>query len=146
MEQGNQSELERQDDQPMSPEDSTPPLLYPKRAIVVFSVIFSVLFGSILLAINLRENKVKTVMVILPVIIGFVCNYLLMMLMAVTHSTGIPIIVINGLLGILLTDIFWKRYIGTDTEYRKRPITVPLLIGIGISLVMIIMMRGVAGM
>ena len=122
------------------------PLLFSKRTIQVFSVVFSVFFGSILLAINLRQFKLKTGIVLLPVGIGFACNYLLMMLIGITNSTGIPIIVINGLLGILLTDIFWKRYIGEETEYQKRPVTVPLLIGIGISLVMLIMMMVGGGM
>ena len=121
-------------------EENQKPLFFTKTSIKVFSVLFSVFFGTIMLAINLRENRVKTGIVILPVIIGFVCNYLLMMLITVTNSAGLPIIVINGLLGILLTDIFWNRYIGADTEYRKRPITVPLLIGIGISVIMILLM------
>lgn len=125
---------------PKLTDDPSAPLLYTKRSILLFSVIFSFFFGSILLAINLKAMGVKRSIVILPVAIGFVLNYLLSLLVAYTQNIGFTIVIINGLLGYLLTDIFWKRYIGSETAHRKRSITIPLLIGIGLSLILLFLM------
>ena len=122
---------------PYITDDSEAPLLYTKKTIQIFSAIFSTLFGSIMLAININKyakNKIISTLIVIiglsfVVLLSWISNY-------VDLSSGLTI-AINGLLGVLITELFWNKYIG-KIKYRKKSIVVPLIIGLGFTAIILI--------
>jgi hypothetical protein len=112
-------------------EDPDAPLLFSRRAIYGFSVFFSVFFGAVMLAMNVSKtsDKKNAAWVVL-----FGLGYTIAMVLLLQNfktSTGLTII--PSILGAYLIEaLFWNRYVGTSTLYRKRPIWIPLAIGIAI--------------
>ena len=112
--------------------DPDAPLLYPLRAIRVFTILCGALFGSILIAININKIE-KGINAFGAILFGVV-------------FTGIQIVILNGytnpgsgssgaLLGGLIASyildyVFWRNFIGYSTFYRAKPIWVPLIIAI----------------
>jgi len=107
-------------------EDETAPLLYSSRAILTFSVFFSLLAGAILLAINIKDKKAKRVLIV-SVIAYFIAINIILSFIPHKNNYGTGLIV-NGIGSMLMMHFFWSKYIGKDTEYRARPIWVPLII------------------
>lgn len=106
--------------------DEDAPQCYSQRAIWGFSVFFTVIFGAILLAINIADKTKKWI------VIGFGIAYTsiaIFVLNQFPRNTGLTFIV-NALGAIILTTLFWNKYIGTDTKYRIKPIWKPLIISI----------------
>lgn len=121
-------------------EDEQAPLLYSKRTIYAFSALFSVLAGAILMVMNTR--KLEKHDAIVP-ILTFAISYLALVISLVEYlesyfnkpidnSTFFSIV---G--GLLLTHFLWGKYIGNDTQYRKRKILIPALICSGLALAII---------
>ncbi|TWJ04502.1 hypothetical protein JN11_00211 [Mucilaginibacter frigoritolerans] len=112
-------------------EDPDAPPLYSRRAIYGFSVFFSVFFGAVMLAMNVSKTsgKKNAIWVVL-----FGLGYTIAMVLLLQNfktSTGLTIV--PSILGAYLIEaLFWNRYVGTSTLYRKRPIWIPLAIGIAI--------------
>ncbi|WP_259070457.1 hypothetical protein HDF24_10920 [Mucilaginibacter sp. X4EP1] len=127
-------------------EDPDAPLLFSKRAIYGFSVFFSVVFGSIMLAINVSKiaGKGKALLVVLFGLAYTVLTITLAENFNVSSSIGIVISIAGA---YLIEVLFWNRFIGNATLYRKKPIWVPLAIGIAIAagLIFVIVKYGQLG-
>lgn len=110
-------------------EDPDAPLLFSRRAIYGFSVFFSVVFGSIMLAINVSKTagKGKAVLVVLFGLVYTVVTILIAETLKLNSGLGV---VISLLGAVLIETLFWNRFIGNATLYRKRPIWVPLAIAV----------------
>lgn len=116
--------------------DPNAPLLYSAPAIMIFSSIFTVLFGAVLLSLNIEDknNKLK--------VIGF---GVLFTSLAIALGNLVPhptlyVLSINSIGGYFLTSDFWNKYLGRETKYRAKPIWIPLLISISITVVLLGMM------
>ena len=110
-------------------QDETAPLLYSKRAIWGFTFFFGALVGSILLTINLDRNRYKGT---LPVLLfGFIASFGLGFLVTnYIEPQGRLIFIFNGFAALILNELFWNKYIGKETQFRRRSIKVPLAIGL----------------
>jgi len=110
-------------------EDPDAPLLFSRRAIYGFSVFFSVVFGSIMLAINVSKiaGKGKAALVVLFGLIYTVVTILIAKTLKLNSGLGV---VISLLGAALIETLFWNRFIGNATLYRKRPIWISLAIAV----------------
>jgi lipopolysaccharide export LptBFGC system permease protein LptF len=110
-------------------EDPDAPLLFSRRAIYAFSVIFSVFFGAVMLAMNVSKTSGKK-NVIWVVLFGLAYTVATVMLLQ-NFKTSTGLTIIPSIAGAYLIEaLFWSRYVGSSTLYRKRPIWIPLAIGI----------------
>lgn len=106
--------------------DPNAPELYSQRAIWGFSTFFTVIFGAVLLSANLEDKKKKWI------VIAFGAFYTLgaiVVLNQLPRNTGLTFLV-NAAGAIILTSIFWDKYIGKQTKFRVKPIWKPLIISI----------------
>lgn len=110
--------------------DPKAPLLYSKGAIRAFSFVFTVLFGAFLLSDNIIGKKKKLM------VIGFGIAYTTMsiILLNIIPSNNFWVLLLNGAGGLGLTTTFWDKYVGKDVKYRSKPIWLPLIISIIISI------------
>jgi hypothetical protein len=111
--------------------------LYSQKAINGFSIAFGVFFGSILLAINSKRNdNQKSILDVLA--FGIIFTLLqIWLLSSLPRNTGLTLIFNFGGASIL-NYYFWKRNIGEDTQYRKKKIWTPLIIGAVIATILIV--------
>jgi len=121
--------------------DINAPLYYSERVIYIFSILFSVLSGSILLAINIAKtkNKIATFFVLAFGILYTALELWLISSVINTNSrsSGLTLF-INGIGGLVLDNLFWKKYIGNQTQYRAKPIWIPLIICVVITVLVIL--------
>lgn len=117
--------------------DSEAIQLYSQKAINGFSIAFGVLFGSILMAMNSKRGQNQkgvwealTFGIIFTIVQLWILSFL-------PRNSGLTLVTNFGGAAIL-NYYFWKRNIGEDTQYRKRQIWIPLLIGLGIATLLII--------
>lgn len=112
-------------------EDVHAPELYSPRAVWGFSVFFSVIFGAVLLASNITDKKAKWMM------IGFGILYTAVVIVIVNlipqTNSGI-VIGLNAGGALILTKLFWDKYVGAETKFRTKPIWKPLIISILITI------------
>ncbi|MES2566263.1 MAG: hypothetical protein V4565_05320 [Bacteroidota bacterium] len=103
--------------------------LYSQKAINGFSIAFGVLFGSILMAMNMkRASSQKSVT--LTIVFGIAYTAVqLYALSFIPRNTGLTLMTSFGG-ALILNYVFWKKFIGVDTPYRKRKIWTPLIIGV----------------
>lgn len=104
---------------------------YSKRAINNFSIFFTTLFGTVLLAINLKGNRRGAIAVVAFGIVYTGLSFYALNLLPERNS--FLTIIVNGIGGIILTKLFWPKYIGDGTQYKARSIWVPLIISIAIT-------------
>jgi hypothetical protein len=116
--------------------DPNAPLLYSKSAVSLFSLFFTVIFGAILLALNI-ENKINKVKVI---VVGVLFTTLAILIGNLVPHSSFYVYAINGIGGYVLSTEFWNKYLGRETKYRKKPIWIPLLISIIISVLLLVTM------
>lgn len=117
--------------------DLNAPQLYSRQVINIFSILFSVLFGGILLSINL--NTINNRKGKLPVLL-FSITYTIIMIVGlnlINVKSSALTLALNAIGAIFLYNYFWKKYIGSDFQYRTRPYWTPLIIGIIISALLI---------
>jgi hypothetical protein len=113
--------------------DIDAPFFYSHRAIYFLSILFGILTGSILLAINL--NKIKKITGVWQVIIfGILFTIVEVSLLSkIPNSNGLTLCCnIGG--AYILNVFFWNRFIGKNVKYRARPIWIPLIICIVITI------------
>lgn len=110
--------------------DPNAPQYYSQRAIWGFSIVFTVVFGAALLASNLKDKKAKWIVWTFGVVYTGIAIAIMNQL---PRNTGLTI-GINAGGAILLTQIFWNRFIGKDTTFRVKPIWKPLIISILIAI------------
>jgi hypothetical protein len=118
--------------------DESCPELYSVKIISVFSILFGVLFTSILMSINLSiVEKRKGIIwvlffgIIVSIVQVLLNNYLLSN--NFTSSISYSTLIINSMGAIVLSQVFWNKFIGKETKYRAKSSVVPLIIGIVIS-------------
>ncbi len=124
-------------------DDPEAPSYYSKRAILVFSVLFSVFFGSVMLAVNVAKTQNKS-MAIWVAVCGLGYSVATVLIgQSLNLNSGFAMVF--GWTGAYIMDfLFWNRYIGKSTLYRAKPIWIPLIIGLAISipLIMLVMYSG----
>ncbi len=112
-------------------EDLDAPELYSPRAIWGFSVFFTVIFGAVLLALNIADKKAK------GMVIGFGILYTAAVIVIVNllpqTNSGI-VIGLNAGGALILTKLFWDKYVGAETKFRTKAIWKPLIISILITI------------
>ncbi len=121
-------------------EDFNAPKLYSRYSIRFFAILFSTLFGGILLSINLNRLGKKREIIY---VIGFslVYSYLVYYLTTLKPESATTITLMMNLLGsLVLEEVFWKNYIGKHFKFRRQAIAGALLVGFGISMLLIYVM------
>ena len=115
--------------------DLDAPEYYSQGAIYVFSILFSVLFGAVMLAINLKNAGKKWGW---PILFGLIYTVGTVFLgdLLPTSSTGFTL-VINGIGVTIMYQLFWNKNIGKDIKYRAKPIWIPLIIALVITIPLI---------
>lgn len=107
--------------------DLKAPSFYSPRTVWGFSVFFSVIFGAVLLASNLPDRKAKWIVISFGILytttVGVIMNLL------PQPNTGL-ILALNGAGALILTKLFWDKYVGKETKFRTKPIWKPLIISI----------------
>ena len=110
-------------------ENTEAPQLYSRKAIYFFTIFCSVFFGGTLMFINLRKLRNKKGQIVVAsysILYGVVS---LAILDQFERSTIMTMVV--SMIGSLpLYNFFWQKYIGLNTEYRKKSILVPLMISL----------------
>jgi len=105
--------------------DATP--FYSPRAVWGFSFFFTVIFGAVLLSSNLTDKKAKWI------VIGFGIIYTTAVIIIINllqqPNTGLTL-GLNGVGAVILTELFWDKYVGKETKFRIKPIWKPLIISI----------------
>ncbi len=116
-------------------ESSDTPTYYSQLAILLFSVFCSTLYGSILLALNVKNNRDKWI------IIGFGLTYSILVITLANTLELHPMmpISLNTIGGFMLQTLFWDRYLDKDVLYKKRSILFPVLIAIGLFMILILL-------
>jgi hypothetical protein len=115
-------------DEPEAPE------FFSQKAIYIFTIFFGVLFGSILMSINAANTPAKKGSVLIALFgVGYTIAQL-WILSFLPRNSGLTII--TSIVGaIIMNNYFWNRYIGKETKYRKKAIWVPLVIGVGLTVI-----------
>jgi len=111
--------------------DQEAPQFYSPRAIWGFSVFFTVIFGAVLLALNLTDRKAKWIVIGVGVLYTAAAIFIINLLPQ--PNTGITIGLNTGG-ALLLTNLFWDKYVGKETKFRTKQIWKPLIISILISI------------
>ncbi|MBP6455205.1 MAG: hypothetical protein KA275_00640 [Chitinophagaceae bacterium] len=114
--------------------DKNAPLYYSEKAIYIFTILFSVLFGSVILAINFRDSKSKKgIWEVLAFGICYTGLQIWFLSMIQRSNTGLSFL-FSTCGAMLLNHFFWKKYIGESTKYRTKPIWIPLIFALLISI------------
>jgi hypothetical protein len=120
--------------------DLNAPLLYSKLAIVLFSVFATPLFGAVLLSINIEKKKKKEKVKVISVGILFFLSIFLSAINPFRLLFLILYLILNFIGGHILVNEFWYKYIGNKIVYRAKPIWIPLIISIIITVPFLIAM------
>jgi hypothetical protein len=111
--------------------DLDAPQFYSPGAIWGFSVFFTVIFGAVLLMSNLTDKRAKWI------VIGFGILYttvgIIIMNLLPQPSSGLTI-GFNAGGALILTQLFWNKYVGKEIKFRTKPIWKPLIISIVITI------------
>ena len=110
--------------------DPEAPQYYSQRAVWGSSVFFTVLFGAVLLASNLSGRKAKWIVLSFGILYTIVA---ILILNNLPQNTGLTLGV-NAGGAVILTQLFWNRYLGKETKFRTKPIWKPLIISILITI------------
>ncbi|HCW07164.1 MAG TPA: hypothetical protein DGG95_07355, partial [Cytophagales bacterium] len=106
--------------------DTSAPLLYSKGAIRVFSILFSVIFGAVLLSFNINDTKRKLIVIVFGIIYTALTAFIVNLMPSNIFWTYL----LNIAGGLGLTTTFWDKFIGKEIKYRAKPIWIPLIISI----------------
>lgn len=107
------------------------PSLYSRRAIYYFTTFCSVFFGGTLMFLNLRKLKNKQGQIVVAaysILYGVITMTILSQFKRNTFIT----LLVSMIGSFALYNYFWKKYIGSDTEYRAKAIWIPLSIALAI--------------
>ena len=120
--------------------DPALPRLYSRYAIRFFAILFSPFFAGIMLAINLsRLNKNKYITGL--IIFSFAFSLLSFFISGrYPEQMTIITLIVNLIGSILLEEFFWNRHIGRDFKFQRQNVLPALLIGFGVSFLMLAIM------
>lgn len=115
-------------------EDESALALYSRKTIDWTTFLFGIVVGSILMVLNLKSaEKKKGVFTIL--IFGTV--YLLLEIFILSLIPGktssfvnLARLGLNGLGAFIMHTLIWDKFIGKDFKYRKKPIWLPIILGV----------------
>lgn len=116
--------------------DITAPQMHSKRVIFVFCAVFSTIFGTVLLLFNMKQVKSKEGFKY-TLLFGILYTLLTIVLSTVIDFARLPFFM-NLLGSLILTEYMWNKFIGEETQYRKRSWIKPLVISILISIPFVI--------
>ena|GEM_PF-1539677 len=125
---------------PLNVNPEKEPELYSPQVIGIFALLFSIIFGGILLIINLYRLKNKKA---IKQVAAFSFLYTATEVVVMNQfKTSAPIwsVILNVVGALLLTNYYWRVFIGIDIKYRKRYFVVPLIIGVGLSFLLLKLM------
>ncbi|MBT2563204.1 hypothetical protein J7E50_14480 [Pedobacter sp. ISL-68] len=115
--------------------DIDAPEFYSQTAIYVFSILFSVFFGAVMMAINLKNAGKRWGT---PILFGLLFTFGQINLAQFIPNPSMGVSLIINAVGVtIMYQIFWNKSIGKDTKYRAKPIWIPLIIGIIITIPLI---------
>ena len=126
-------------------DDIVAPQYYSQRTIYGFTIVFGSLFGAILMAINLSnaQKKIGTISVLLFGIVYTGIQFWLPTLIVnkgdlklTNPNQGLTLITNIGC-ALIINFYFWNSFIGKETKYRAKPILIPLIIAICITIPLI---------
>jgi len=121
-------------------DDFKAPRLYSRYALRFFAVLFSPFFAGILLGINFQRLGKKRE-IYLSVIFSFAYSIFVFYISGLYPEHMTTITLIMNLIGsLLLEEFFWNRYIGKHYKFRRQPVGGALMIGFGISFLMLYFM------
>ncbi|MCF8304716.1 MAG: hypothetical protein K9I94_15680 [Bacteroidales bacterium] len=139
-------ELEQQPEQQMQENgDEQKPRLFSQMAVFLFSFFFATLFGGVLMAINFNETghrNAKWHVIIFTVVFTGASFYLLNKM----PPSPVATILINAVGGFILSFVFWNHYYSENLQYEKRPILLPLVIALAVTLIMFMIVTQLGGM
>lgn len=110
--------------------DPDAPLLYSKSAIRGFSILFSAIFGAVLLSTNINDKRNRWMVIGLGIAYTVATIFLLD---AIPRNTSV-VLLINLAGGLGLSTTFWDKFVGKGIKYRAKPIWIPLLISVIITI------------
>ncbi|MDP4186540.1 MAG: hypothetical protein Q8905_00700 [Bacteroidota bacterium] len=104
-------------------------VLYSRKAIYFFTVFCSVFFGGTLMFLNLRKlkNKQGQVIVAIYTILYGVISFIIL---AQFERSTILTLIVSMIGSFPLYNYFWEKYVGRATEYKPKPIWIPLIIAL----------------
>jgi hypothetical protein len=112
--------------------DPEAPALFSQRAIWGFSIIFAVVFGAVLLSSNLKDKgNARWVVLAFGVLYTGLTIFVLSFVKGPSAGFSIGI---NATGAWIMNQFFWHKYVGQQTKYRAKPIWVPLIISIIITI------------
>lgn len=116
------------------------PKIYSKRAIWGFCILFTTVFGGVLLMQNLRDTGRKKE-AFLMLILSITLTVLSMIIVNLPEKPVGPLgFACNIVGGVILTEIFYKKYFLDDSIYEKKKIWKPLIISILITIPFILVL------
>jgi len=115
-------------------EDKTAISLYSRETLDWSTLIFGVIVGSIIMFLNLNKtNKKKG---IIPLVIFAIIYIIIEVNILFFIESKVPGLLttfqigLNGLGALVMHTLIWNKYIGKDFKYRKKPIWVPIILGL----------------
>lgn len=109
------------------------PQYYSQRAIWGFILVYTPLAGSILLMWNILRTKNK-IGAIYSLIFGIIYTPLIYFITALVAETELVYLLMIAafyvLAAIILNHVFWNKYIGKETDYKRKSIIYPSIIWI----------------
>ena len=113
------------------------PAIYSKKVVWTFSILFTPVFGGVLLMQNLKDiDKRKEATIVFISSLGFTIATIVITTVIGVVGKSIPILCnIGG--GLVLTEFFYKKYFPNESEYDKKKIWKPLIIGIVITVALV---------
>ena len=115
-------------------EDESALALYSRKTIDWTTLIFGIIVGSILMVLNLKsteKKKGKLIVLIFSIVYFFLEIYILSLIPDKTSSfVYLARLNLNGLGAFIMHTLIWDKFIGKDFKYRKKPIWLPIILGI----------------
>lgn len=106
--------------------------IYSSNAIVGFSLFFSPIFGAVLMMYNLRDiGKYREGNIVFLLSVAY-CVLLVWGISSVGDLPGTMAYPLNIVVAIILGRPVFKKYFPDGTQYQKKSILKPLIIGISI--------------
>lgn len=119
------------------------PEWYSPAAILGFSIFFSVIFGGVLMYANLRKAGKKTeatTAILISLGIMLVSAYLVHV-----YKVSQWVALLSNVSGaLILIEYFWKKHLGYQTKFKRKPLTKAILISVSIALIAILIVVGAA--
>lgn len=115
-------------------EDKSALALYSRKTIDWTTLIFGIVVGSILMALNFKsvEKKKGILGVLIFGVAYFIIEIIILSFIPDTTTSFVNLIrvTLNGLGALILHTLIWDKFIGKDFKYRKKPIWLPIILGI----------------